>query len=42
MPYTSFEEARKLVQGYYPLYINGQWVDSSDGGKFDVFCPAKR
>ena len=24
----------------YKLYINGQWKDASDGGKFDTFCPA--
>jgi acyl-CoA reductase-like NAD-dependent aldehyde dehydrogenase len=37
---ASFEEAKKVVQDYYPLYINGEWVDSSDGGSFDVYCPA--
>ena len=36
----SFIQAKKLVQEYYPLYINGQWVDGSDGGRFDVYCPA--
>jgi acyl-CoA reductase-like NAD-dependent aldehyde dehydrogenase len=37
---SSFEDAKKLIQDYYPLYINGQWIDSSDGSRFDVYCPA--
>ena len=24
----------------YNLYINGQWVDASDGGTFKSYCPA--
>ena len=28
------------AQKSYQLYIDGQWVDASDGGTLDVFCPA--
>ena len=27
-------------QKSYQLYIDGQWVDASDGGTLDVYCPA--
>lgn len=40
MAITTFEEGKKLIQSYYPLYINGQWVDGSEGEKFDVYSPA--
>ena len=28
------------AQSSYQLYIGGKWVDSSDGKKLDVYCPA--
>lgn len=28
------------VKDYYKLYIDGKWVDASDGGKIETFCPA--
>ena len=28
------------AQKSYQLYIDGQWVDASDGGTLDVYCPA--
>ena len=27
------------IQDKYGLYINGEWVDASDGGTIDTFCP---
>jgi acyl-CoA reductase-like NAD-dependent aldehyde dehydrogenase len=38
----SFENAKKLVDDYYPLYIGGKWVDSSDKEVMDVYCPANQ
>lgn len=31
---------KKLAQDRYQLYINGEWVDASDGATLDVYCPA--
>ena len=31
---------KNLAQDSYKLYIGGQWIDSSDNKKLDVFCPA--
>lgn len=28
------------AQKSYQLYIDGKWVDASDGGTLDVYCPA--
>ena len=28
------------AQKSYQLYIGGEWVDASDGGTLDVYCPA--
>ena len=28
------------AQQSYQLYIGGEWIDASDGGTLDVFCPA--
>ena len=28
------------LQDKYQLYIDGKWVDASDGGTFDTYCPA--
>lgn len=30
------------LQDSYDLYINGAWVKASDGGTFDVYCPANQ
>ncbi len=29
-----------MVKSYYPLFINGQWVDSSNGATFETYNPA--
>lgn len=29
-----------IAQASYKLFINGQWVDASDGATLDVYCPA--
>lgn len=31
---------RNPAQESYQLYLGGQWVDASDGGTLDVFCPS--
>lgn len=31
---------KKLAQDRYQLYLNGEWVDASDGATLDVYCPA--
>ncbi|MDR1019162.1 MAG: aldehyde dehydrogenase family protein [Synergistaceae bacterium] len=38
----SFENAKKLMDGYYPLYIDGKWMDGSDKEVMDVYCPANQ
>ena len=30
----------KIAQDSYKLYINGQWIDASDGATFQTRCPA--
>ena len=30
----------KITQDSYKLYINGQWIDASDGATFQTRCPA--
>lgn len=37
---STFEELKSPFDEYYPLYINGQWVDGKDKGRIDVYCPA--
>ncbi len=40
MSIQSFADMKKMVDSYYPLYIDGRWVDSKSGEKIDVECPA--
>ena len=32
----------KIAQDSYKLYINGQWIDASDGATFQTRCPTAR
>ncbi|MCD7946694.1 MAG: aldehyde dehydrogenase family protein [Oscillospiraceae bacterium] len=36
----TYQEMKKSVDAYYPLYINGKWVDGEQDRRMDVFCPA--
>ena len=30
----------KYIDDSYKLYIGGKWVDASDAGTFETYCPA--
>jgi acyl-CoA reductase-like NAD-dependent aldehyde dehydrogenase len=36
----SYLELKKGIDEFYPLYINGEWVEGESNKRLDVFCPA--